>query len=85
MLMNALNLGVSTEIYGLMLTNLLNDVMLGKPKIREAIDGSEVVTKTLTEDLVNITGGKLIIEGDVVKAADKLEAIMEERRRALNI
>lgn len=49
------------------------------------IDGSEVVTQTLTKDLVNITGGKLIIEGDVVKAADKLEAIIEERRKGLNI
>ncbi|SMC25962.1 carbon-monoxide dehydrogenase catalytic subunit [Clostridium acidisoli DSM 12555] len=49
------------------------------------IDGSKVVTKTLEEDLVNITGGKLIVEEDVVKAADELEAIILDRRKSLNI
>ena len=49
------------------------------------IDGSELVTKVLQEDLVNITGGKLIVEDDVVKAADILEKIIEDRRTGLNI
>lgn len=49
------------------------------------IDGSEVVTKVLKEDLVNITGGRLIVEEDVVKAADQLERIIESRRTAMNI
>lgn len=49
------------------------------------IDGSEVVTKVLKEDLVNITGGRLIVEEDVVKAADELEQIIENRRNKLNI
>lgn len=49
------------------------------------IDGSEVVTKVLKEDLVNITGGKLIVEDDVIKAADELEKIIESRRTGLNI
>ncbi|NRT90608.1 anaerobic carbon-monoxide dehydrogenase catalytic subunit [Clostridium beijerinckii] len=49
------------------------------------IDGSEVVTKVLKEDLVNITGGKLIIQEDVIKAADELEEIIENRRIGLNI
>lgn len=49
------------------------------------IDGSETVTNVLEHDLVNITGGKLIVEEDVVKAADQLEAIIEERRKGLNI
>jgi carbon-monoxide dehydrogenase catalytic subunit len=49
------------------------------------IDGSEVVTKVLKEDLVNITGGKLIVQEDVIKAADELEEIIENRRIGLNI
>lgn len=49
------------------------------------IDGSSTVTKVLKEDLVNITGGKLIVQEDVIKAADELEAIIEERRKSLNI
>lgn len=49
------------------------------------ITGSEVVTKILTEDLVNITGGQLILEDDVVKAADRLEKLIIERRKALGL
>lgn len=49
------------------------------------IDGSEVVTKVLKEDLVNITGGRLIVEDDVIKAADELEKIIVNRRIGLNI
>ena len=49
------------------------------------IDGSEVVSKMLKEDLVDITGGRLIVEYDVIKAADELERIIEERRKSLNI
>ena len=36
MLMTCLRLGISTGLYGLTLTNLLNDVMLGEPQIRLA-------------------------------------------------
>lgn len=49
------------------------------------IDGSEVVTKVLEEDLVNITGGRLIVEDDVLIAADELEHIIETRRLEMNI
>jgi len=49
------------------------------------IDGSEVVTKVLEEDLVNITGGRLIVEDDVIIAANELEDIIESRRVTLNI
>jgi carbon-monoxide dehydrogenase catalytic subunit len=49
------------------------------------IDGSELVSKTLKEDLVDITGGKLIVEEDVLKAADELEQIIEDRRKTLNL
>jgi 6Fe-6S prismane cluster-containing protein len=36
MYLNCLKLGISTGLYGLTLTNLLNDVMLGEPSIRLA-------------------------------------------------
>ena len=36
MLLHCLKLGISTGVYGLMLTNLLNDVMLGEPEITPA-------------------------------------------------
>lgn len=45
------------------------------------IGGSKVVSKVLTEDLKTLTGGQLIIEDDVKKAADKLEAIVLDRRK----
>ena len=43
MLVNCLRLGISTGLYGLMLTNLLNDVLLGEPKIRVAPVGLRVI------------------------------------------
>ncbi|MBA8898012.1 anaerobic carbon-monoxide dehydrogenase catalytic subunit [Clostridium saccharobutylicum] len=49
------------------------------------IDGSPVVTKVLKEDLVDITGGKLIVEDDVIKADDELEKIIANRRAEMNI
>lgn len=47
--------------------------------------GSKVVTKVLTEDMKNLTGGQLIVEGDVIKAADKLEEIILMRRKDLGL
>ena len=49
------------------------------------ITGSKLVTKVLTEDMVSLTGGRVIVDGDGVSAANTLEAIIEEKRRALNI
>lgn len=49
------------------------------------IDGSPVVSKLLTEDLEGITGGRLIIEDDVIKAADELEKIIIDRRQKLGL
>lgn len=43
MLLHCLTLGISTGLYGLTLTNLLNDVMLGEPVIRKAKVGFKVV------------------------------------------
>ncbi|AZV55883.1 anaerobic carbon-monoxide dehydrogenase catalytic subunit [Clostridium sp. AWRP] len=49
------------------------------------IGGSKVVTKVLCEDMENLTGGKLIIEDDVIKAADKLEETILARRKSLGL
>lgn len=49
------------------------------------ITGSDLVTKVLTEDLINITGGQLILEDDVMKAADRLEQIVLEKRSGLGL
>ena len=50
MLLNCLKLGISTGLYGLTLTNLLNDVMLGEPEIRMAPVGLRVIDP----DYINI-------------------------------
>jgi len=49
------------------------------------ITGSKVVTETLTNSLKDITGGQLILEDDVKKAADRLEEIVLDRRKALGL
>lgn len=49
------------------------------------VTGSSIVTKTLTESLPEITGGQLIIEGEVEDAVERLEKIIENRRQALGI
>jgi carbon-monoxide dehydrogenase catalytic subunit len=50
MLLDCLKLGISTGIYGLTLTNLLNDVLLGEPEIRFAPVGLGVIDP----DYINI-------------------------------
>ncbi|GAA0123096.1 MAG: anaerobic carbon-monoxide dehydrogenase catalytic subunit [Clostridium argentinense] len=55
---------------------------LAKPPF---ITGSTIVTKVLTEILVGLTGGKLILDDDVLSTADKLEEIILSKRSALNI
>jgi carbon-monoxide dehydrogenase catalytic subunit len=50
MLVDCLRLGISTGIYGLTLTNLLNDVLLGEPEIRPAPVGFRVIDP----DYINI-------------------------------
>ena len=49
------------------------------------ITGSKLVTKVLTEDMVGLTGGRVIVDGDGKRAAGTLEAIIEEKRKALHI
>ena len=50
MLLHCLKLGISTGVYGLMLTNLINDVMLGEPEIIPAPVGLGVIDP----DYINI-------------------------------
>ena len=50
MLLNCLRLGISTGLYGLTMTNLLNDIMLGEPVIRPAAVGF----KTIDPRYINI-------------------------------
>ncbi|MDR1059204.1 MAG: anaerobic carbon-monoxide dehydrogenase catalytic subunit [Treponema sp.] len=50
MLLDCLRLGISTGVYGLTLTNLLNDVLLGEPAIRMAPVGLRVIDP----DYINI-------------------------------
>jgi carbon-monoxide dehydrogenase catalytic subunit len=50
MLLDCLKLGISTGIYGLTLTNLLNDVLLGEPEIRPAPVGLRVINP----DYINV-------------------------------
>lgn len=49
------------------------------------ITGSKLVTRLLTEDLKALTGGRLILEDDVSKAADRLEDIIIDRRKGLGL
>lgn len=76
MLLDCLRLGISTGIYGLTLTNLINDVLLGEPEIRQAPVGLRVIDP----DYINImiTGHQhsmfvhlqdRLIHPDVVKMA----------------
>lgn len=81
MLLHSLNLGISTGLYGLALTNLLNDIMLGEPVIRQTTVGFKVIDK----DYINImiTGHQhsifahlqeRLIDKDVVEMAKKIGA-----------
>lgn len=49
------------------------------------ITGSPLVTRVLTEDMLALTGGQVIIEGDARRSANILEQIIEDKRRHLNI
>jgi carbon-monoxide dehydrogenase catalytic subunit len=49
-MLHVLNLGISTGLYGLAMTNLMNDVIMGEPVIRTAATGFSVADP----DYVNI-------------------------------
>lgn len=81
MLKDCLKLGISTGIYGLTLTNLLNDIVLGEPEIRMAPVGMRVVNPEYIN--IMITGHQhsmftylqnRLTEADVVEKAKKAGA-----------
>ena len=47
--------------------------------------GSSIVTKVLTEDLVQLTGGRVIVESDAGKAADIMEQVIADKLEALGV
>ncbi|NPA23089.1 MAG: anaerobic carbon-monoxide dehydrogenase catalytic subunit [Crenarchaeota archaeon] len=49
------------------------------------IDGSSLVKTVLTEKLVDITGGRLYVEGDPAKAAEVMVRHIDDRRRRLGL
>jgi len=49
------------------------------------VTGGPNLVKLLLEDLKDITGGLLNVETDVVKAAETLEKVIEEKRKKLGI
>lgn len=49
------------------------------------VTGSKLVSGILTEQMLKITGGQVVLEDDVIKAADKLEAIIAQKRTALGL
>ncbi len=49
------------------------------------IDGSSIVKSILTEKLVELTGGKLYIENDPMKAAETIVKHIDEKRKKLGL
>ncbi|MBE3584623.1 MAG: anaerobic carbon-monoxide dehydrogenase catalytic subunit [Thermoanaerobacter sp.] len=49
------------------------------------ITGSKLVTRVLTEEMEKLTGGRVIVEGEIGKAAEQLEAVIMQRRTVLGI
>ena len=60
--------------YGL-LTHVSPEPMIG---------GSPLVKKYLTEDMVNVTGGRMLLQDDPVKAAQEIEKHIMEKRKELD-
>ncbi len=48
------------------------------------ISGSSLVTDYLTKDLVNVTGGRMLLEDDPVKAAEEIEKHIMAKRKEIN-
>lgn len=73
MLVDCLRLGISTGIYGLTLTNLLNDVLLGEPELRMAPVGLRVIDP----DYINImiTGHQHTIFVDLQEKLTQPDAV----------
>ncbi len=77
MLTDCLRLGISTGVYGLTLTNLLNDVLLGEPELRQAPVGLRVIDP----DYINImiTGHQHTIFVDLQEKLISPEAVAKAK------
>lgn len=77
MLVDCLKLGISTGMYGLTLTNLLNDVLLGEPELRLAPVGLRVIDP----DYINImiTGHQHTIFVDLQERLISPEAVAKAK------
>lgn len=77
MLVDCLRLGISTGVYGLTLTNLLNDVLLGEPQLRLAPVGLRVINP----DYINImiTGHQHTMFVDLQERLTKPDAVRKAR------
>ncbi len=73
MLVDCLKLGISTGIYGLTLTNLLNDVLLGEPELRMAPVGLRVIDPEYIN--IMITGHQHTMFVDLQERLTSKEAI----------
>ncbi|MFZ5643115.1 MAG: anaerobic carbon-monoxide dehydrogenase catalytic subunit [Bacillota bacterium] len=49
------------------------------------VTGSKLVSKILTEDMEQLTGGRVILEGEIVPAADALEKVIVQKRKELGL
>ncbi|MFR2850022.1 MAG: carbon monoxide dehydrogenase, partial [Hungatella hathewayi] len=65
--------------YGLALGLTLH---LGKPPF---VTGSPLAVELFTSQMESLTGGRLILEQDGTAAADRLEEVIIQKRKALNI
>ena len=71
MMLHCLRLGIVTGCYGLMLTNMLNDIMLGEPAIHEASIGLGVMDPSAVNILM--TGHQPALFREVMERIDGLE------------
>ncbi|QNM06140.1 anaerobic carbon-monoxide dehydrogenase catalytic subunit [Qiania dongpingensis] len=77
MLVDCLRLGISTGVYGLTLTNLLNDVLLGEPELRLAPVGLRVIDPEYIN--IMITGHQHTIFVDLQERLTKPDAVAKAR------
>lgn len=49
------------------------------------VTGSSLVTKVLTQDIENLTGGRVLVEEDIVKAAEAIAQHIDIKRKNLGI
>lgn len=49
------------------------------------ITGSETVTRVLTADLEQLTGGRVIVDGDIISTVNQLEAVINAKRSGLGL